>query len=119
MTQHDLILAHLKLLYARCENDGWIRPMFLRGLKVAEGFIGDAVDVRLRELRREGKVESRKAGKFEEFRIAGDTLSDQDIRRSVEAAWNSPPAEIEVPTGQLFVPTVKPKPQKWWERRVG
>lgn len=98
-TQHELILAHLKLLYASGENDGWIRPMFLRGREVAGGFIGDAVDVRLRELRREGKVESRKVGKFEEFRIIPELKPD-------------PPPK---PT-QLFIPATKLGPKKWWEK---
>lgn len=94
MTQHDLILSHLKLLYASGENDGWIRPMFLRGLRTPAGFIGDAVDVRLRELRREGKVESRQAGRFEEFRIIPEALRP----------------------GKLFTLATKPEPKKWWEK---
>lgn len=70
MTQHEIILAYLKQLYARGENDGWIAAFRLRGLDTLAGFIGDAVDVRLRELRKQGKVESRREGKFEEYRIA-------------------------------------------------
>lgn len=68
--QHDLILKHLKLLYARGENNGWIAAYKLRGYMTPDGRIGDAVDVRLRELRKKGKVESRREGKYEEYRIA-------------------------------------------------
>lgn len=63
MTQKDKIYGFLKL------NPQWFKSYALQGMAQDFGASPSTVDRRLRDLYKEGSVERRRVGKYEEYRI--------------------------------------------------